>query len=284
MPYFTKNFIFRLDALLGLRTQSIVAYGMLPATLVYLGVIKIDKNALPNNLGYLELLAIFVVFSLPTFIMIKLVSSRIDRYYLLSDHAVFRSVLTTLEIYLGSMVVCLATGILYQGQTAGSALTIDSILNNWSKWMVDTFIAATASLAVSSTLISSVLTNKVSLPGMPPLIIEESFLEIKKGILELTRGEAGIQWGAEPNKNFIEENRKKIDALIKQILALNAFFYNNKGFSKFLGQVVDDLKVLYNALYDIKSGASWEKYLNSDTSEKAKNIKRLLKSNWIKTL
>lgn len=283
MSYLKKNFRLRLDLLLGLRGLGLVTYGMIPASLVYLGVVKIDQNQLPTSIGTLELLALFIVFALPTLIMFRLVNTKVNRYYLLGNHSTIRSSILTFEIYIGSILICLATGVLSNKYS----LTWNII--DLYKPLLDAFIGATASLAVSSTLISSVLINKVDLPGMPSGTFEAKIADFKEALSLLTKGEKGLKWGVEPSKKFFDDYVNNIREIRECTYFLSGQIHSKGGFDIFLKQILDDLVVLENAIEDIKFGANWEKYFSynskvftdNKTMNKAKQIERFLNSKWI---
>ncbi|MBE0680592.1 MAG: hypothetical protein IH589_01650 [Anaerolineales bacterium] len=269
--YLKTNLKLRLDHIFANSAKGIVAYGIMPSALVFLGVLKIEKLQLPGAYGWLEIASLIFIVSIPFCILCYILGRRLERYYLFKDYLWARSFIVTFEILIGVTAVGLASGFL-----TGN-LIITNKLTTWISPLLHSLIGGIATLSLSSTLFATLLTENTNLPGLPSKEYADLLAEIKFLIASLQEGKSALVWKKKPLLDktktvYVQEILIKLKAKFD---ILQKLIEDNRISGDFFITVDKDIENILKALGEIENGAGWEKYF-SDTNDFKRDSNEML--------
>ena len=163
------------DQLLGLRSWGLLIYASLPATLLLFG-------KLPLSLVNWSFGAVAFVLASPFLTLFLLIRAKHRQWYLTTDFLNSRSFFTTVAVLLIVSSMCGAVGVV-QGRYV-ARLPEAFIISEW-KAILESVMAGSLGLIVSSTVFTVALTKLDSLPGLPPPEFVEKLAKLRSDMILL---------------------------------------------------------------------------------------------------
>ena len=263
------------DYYLGLRCKYLILYGVLPASLISLGVLQVESIALPK-LG-VSLIALLIIACVPIYVTYSFIKFKVDQYYVIKGDIVkrcclikggntkrwnnkeyirgysnIRALIMTSIILLTATVVSMANGVIL-GQ-----YTHTSILQSF----IESLLTAAISLVVSSALFMTVLRENVDFPGLPSKAYVDRVSSIKQCMCGVTKNNR-LFWKAEWIETDIQDLIKDIDNCITKIRDLQKSFFCREDEKEFIDELIEDINNLRISAEETKmslDGESWKKY------------------------
>lgn len=239
-----------IDTLIGLRACGVYLYGVLPATLFLLGNLEIKdiKIDLSSKWYYLVISSL-----IPLTALYVLIRKKHENWYLSLEHLNLRAAIVTTVLLMSSWTICGVSGLLN-----GKYYLVERLEDINSGMMVEPFLFAIVSLAISSTLFMSIITEDSELPGLPTKQFIDKSCEIRKNLIILNRNDIWKKY----DKQKIMECKKTIDSILS--LIEDAFSTHSNNFGKIhLKQIQQHLKKVRLAFED-ETESEWKVLLDED--------------------